>query len=253
MEMHHSHHSGSTPGESAPPEPAARHGMAVFGVKSVYFSHLPMFMSPHDYQFIVQGQFADADAAALYSREREAHAGQKLYTFNPNRFVLPDLLPGANDEPPRSHSFSGTLFRNHFEQPEAHPEAPVALADDVVVNVVDVVHGHKFDPEASALERLEYLLFGRGAERFIAHLVTRPPDFDQLLSVGINGRAFSDDDLTRGIPLKVADRPNRHDDRLKEGDSAVAATVNVDGSDEPIELEAVSELYVETNDLKEAM
>jgi hypothetical protein len=255
MEMHHAHHPSHAPahGDEAPSEPAARHGMAVIGVDTVYFSHLPMFMSPHDWQFIAHGEFADADPATAYRQDRQANEARRLYTFNPKRFVLPDLLTGPNGERARSSSFVGTLFRNHFEQPEAHPEEAVPIAEDIVVNVVGVVHAHKLDPEAAAPEKLEYVLFGKGEERFVAHLIARPPDFDQLMSVAIEGRDFSDEELRHGVPVTVPDRANRHEKRLKDGEQGVAAIARVNGSGEEIQLQAVSELYLESNDLKAAM
>jgi hypothetical protein len=228
--------------------------MAVIGVETVYFSHLGMFMAPHDWQLILECEFgeSDGDPKTVYHEDRQANAPQVLYTFDPERFVLPDLLPGPDGAPPRSSSFTGTLFRNHFEQPEAHPEAPVPIADGVVVNVVAVVHAHRLDPDAAAPGQLEYVLFGKGENRFVAHLITRPPDFDQLMSVAIEGRPFSDEELRHGIALTLPDRPNGHSDRLTEREN-VAGVVRANGSDEEIQLTGVAELYVETNDLKAAM
>src|SRR5215211_940751 len=255
--MHHSHDPSHPPahGDAHSSEPASRHGMAVIGDEPIYSSHLGMFMPPHDWQLIVEAEFAEseADPATVYHDDRQAEDGPPLYTFDPDRFVLPDLLPGPDDEPPRSSSFAGTLFRNHFEQPPAHPEVPVPIAEDVVVNVVSVVHAHRFDPDAAAPEELQYVLFGTAEHVVLAHLITRPPDFDQLMAVATESRAFSDEELRHGIPLTVPGRPNRHEDRLKVGEQGVAAIVRLNDSEEEIELEGVAELYVETNDLKAAM
>ena len=41
---------------------------------------------------------------------------------------------------------------------------------DVNVTVTRVVHFRKFDPAATKPAQLEYLLFGKGTELFLAHL-----------------------------------------------------------------------------------
>jgi hypothetical protein len=229
--------------------------MAVIGVDTICMSHLPMFMPPHNYQVILRVGLtsSEADPETIYRRDRKAHEDTKLYTFAPARFVLPDLFPGEHGEPPRSTSFVGSLVRNHFEQPRAHPDPPEEIASDVTVNVLDVIHAHKFDPQAGPLEHLTYLLFGKGSERFMAHLISGAPDHDQLLSVAVSGHEFSDDDLRRGIEVRVPDRDNTPADRVKEGETGVAGVALVDGHEVALQFDAIEESYFETADLAEAM
>ncbi len=118
--------------------------------------------------------------------------------------------------------------------------------------MLDIVHEHRFDPDASPLEHLTYLLFGEGEERFAAHLVTRPPDFDHLLSVDVAGERLTDAQLRRGIELTFADRANEPGQRLGEGERVRAVAV-VDGERVPIDVEGVRELYFETHDLEASM
>jgi hypothetical protein len=146
----------------------------------------------------------------------------------------------------------GSLVRNHFEQPPAHPEEPVEIASDVVVEVINVVHQHKFDPKAEPLEHLTYILFGKGEERFLEHSITRPPDFHQDLSVDLHGGDFSDDQLRSGVEVAITGRPNNPGSKVQEGEK-VAVVAHLDGQKVPVEINAKVELYFETNDLKEAM
>ena len=44
-------------------------------------------------------------------------------------------------------------------------------------------------------------MFGKGDELFLAHLITRPPDFDQILSVKVSGHAFTDAELGQGVRI----------------------------------------------------
>ncbi len=89
---HDMQHEPQAPSE----EPASGHGMAIIGEMTVFLSHLPMFMSPHDYQVILEVTFTSqgSDPQRVYAEDRREHPDAKLYTFEPTRaFVLPDLFP----------------------------------------------------------------------------------------------------------------------------------------------------------------
>jgi hypothetical protein len=220
--------------------------MAVIGEQAVYLSHLPMFMVPHDWQCLLEVELQGrADPQQVYFDDRKAHPQQRLYTFNPVPFVLPELFPDG-DEPARLDSFDGTLFRAHFERDATNPE-PIA---DATARVRNVIYRHRFQPDEE-LDELRYLLFGRGSELFLAHLITRPPDFDHLLSVSLAEQPFSDEELAKGIVVKLGDRPNTIAARIKpEADKELPAVAEVDGRDQPVELRPEVEYYFETGDLR---
>lgn len=222
----------------------------MIGVDSVFLSHLPMFMRPHNYQVILHVSFGTADST--YRKDRKDNPGSKLYTFAPVPFILPELFAGEGGAAPKRTSFRGTLVRNHFEQPPAHPEEPAEIASGVDARVVDVVHHQRFLPDARPPEQLTYLLFGKGDEKFVAHLVTRPPDFDQLVSVEVTGNSFSDEQLLRGIEVTVQDRPNESTKRMQAGEKE-GAVATVEGVRVPVEIDAKVELYFETSDLMASM
>src|SRR5437588_459881 len=134
MDMHGGHMHGTGDERSDAP---GGHGMAVVGTDGIFLSHLPMFMRPHDYQVILRASFGPADKT--YRADRKAHATTKLYTFAPHSFVLPELFPGQDGKPAHLKKFSGSLVRNHFEQPPAHPEKAVEIVSDVVD---DQLHGN---------------------------------------------------------------------------------------------------------------
>lgn len=230
---------------------AASHGMAVLGFDTVYVSHLPMARGPHAAQFIAQVSFGDVDST--YRDDRNAHPSTRLYTFSPKPFVLSQLVPGPNDEPPALKSFVGSLVRNHFERPPAHPEQPVEIASDVVVQVVDVIYYHKFDPHDHPLESLQYVLFGKGPEKYLAHRIVGPfkrtshAEFDQLISVDVQGQDFSDDQLRQGVELTLTGRPNEPGSKVKERE-VVTAVAHLAGQEVSIDVDAKVELYFETSD-----
>jgi hypothetical protein len=220
--------------------------MVVVGSDTIFLSHLPMPHSPHDYQVLIEASFGPVDDT--YRADRKAHPDARFYTFAPEQFVLPELFPGDPDRPAARTSFAGSLVRNHFERPPAHLDEPVTIAADVTVEVANVVHHHQFDQHGAMLDHLTYLLVGKGADLFLAHRITRPPDFDQLLSVRLRDASLTADLLRRSIEITLPRRPNRHDDRIAEGET-VAALARIGGKEVPIVIDASLELYVDTADL----
>jgi hypothetical protein len=233
--MSHTH----PPGGDRP----AGHGMVVVGTETVYLSHLPMFMKPHDFQVVLQARFGDDDQQT-YVDDRAAHPKSLVYTLAPAPFVLPDILPPAPGKPPRLRTFRGDLFRGHFEQPGHGTDQ---IAADVDVTVDAVVLGRRFDPEAQAPDALAYVLFGAGAERWLAHVITGPPDFDQLVSVTITD-PLDAKALAAGIPVTVPGRKNLAGERVGlDGGDAVAASAIVAGKNVPVELRPQVEFYFNDN------
>ena len=243
----HEHHH---PDGDASGDPPGGHGMVVLGAGTVFLSHLPMFMAVHDYQVILEAEFVGPDGLPeeAYAVDRKDHPDQKLYTLAPRPFVLPDILP-RDDKPPRLSSFRGNVFRNHFERKATDPEQ---IAQDVVVNVKNVVHGRKFDPAAERPKNLEYILFGRVGDIYLAHLISRPPDFDQLIRVTVD-HELSDENLARGLPLSVPDRSNSSSERVREGDGAVSSNLRAPSGDIAVVIEPGVEFYLEEGELAEKM
>ena len=237
------HTGGHTHHPPAGDRPAG-HGMVVVGTDAVVLSHLPMFMTPHDYQVILQAGLGGAEQT--YAEDRKAHPDTLVYTLAPEPFVLPDLFPPGPGQPARLTSFRGDLFRGHFEQPA---EGTEVIADGVVVTVDKVVLANKFDPAASPLEDLTYVLFGAGDEVWLAHVISRPPDFDQLLSVTVSGPDFSDDDLAAGLRVTVPGRKNLATKRIRSGPGVrpVKAVATVAGKPVPVEIEPKVEFYFNDN------
>ncbi|HBY94298.1 MAG TPA: hypothetical protein DEP84_10115 [Chloroflexi bacterium] len=222
------------------------HGMLVFGEENVYFSHLPMFGHPHhDFQVLLQINFADGeeDLQATYVRDRR-QTGERMYTFQPEPFILPDLV--SSDPHPRHRSFHGTLFRGHFER------GGEALFN-TVANVTNIIHFRRFDPAAQPLPQLEYLLIGKGQERFFVHVITTPPDFDQVLSVKNLSHAFTDEELHQGLRVGFPTRANGVRTRIRARERVVGE-VRIP-EQEPtrmleVELESGIEFYFEEGELQ---
>jgi len=226
--------------------------MLVVGEESVYLSHLPMFMSPHNYQVILEATFTkDGEQPQTTYVEDRQRTGAKVYTLNPERFVLTDLKAAHPGGVPLRHDFKGDVFRHHFEREE--PE-PVALGKAVKVDVENVVYFQELDPGAAKPAEPEYLLFGKGSKLFLAHVIVSPPDFDHVLSAKVLGQQLAADQLRTGVRIVFPGRANDPRKRLKEGER-LPGSARLAGSGTPgtLEVEIGTELYFEANELREAM
>jgi hypothetical protein len=211
------------------------HGMLLFGEEVLYLSHLPMFMTMHDHQVILEVTLAGGqeDAHAIYRADRR-DTGERVYTLVPERFSLQRLGAEGADA---LRSFQGTIHRGHWEK------GGKAILTDVTVNVVNVIHFRKFDPHAKAVPELEYLLFGRGSELYMAHLISKAPDFDQIVPITSVSHRFSEETLRRGVRLAFPGRENEIKERLRGGEQAIAQV--------EVALETAVELYLEEGELAE--
>ena len=221
------------------------HGMVLVGERRAYLSHLPMFMSPHDYQAIFEVTLTSggADVVDDYVRDRVANppggatrpnADSAMYGFAPtidpddqdpltDLFILSDLVTPSDPHDPASApirtAFMGTVFRGHFENFHPHEKEGPAILGDVVARVTGPVLFRKFDPHAGHPAELEYFLFGSAGDRYLAHVVTGPPDFDQLVAVEVDGHPLVDDGPRRALRITVPGRKNAAEDRLRAGES----------------------------------
>jgi len=237
------------------------HNMMLVGTETAFLSHLPMFVneggvgpefdSPHRFQVILEATFTDGDRnlTEVYFKDRMKNPAVKMYTFNPGEFVLSHVDPNGlalkkfrGNALIRGHlERGGTSFIGHVENP------PKEGAFDV--NVVNVVHFHEFDPKAAKPTKLEYLLFGKGSELFLAHVITKPNDFDQIVSIKIMGQTFKNEDLAKGVRIEFSDRGNTSKDRLKEKVKTVGRLQIPGGEPQTVTVETVREFYFEEGEL----
>lgn len=217
------------PGGAAAEDRPNIHNMLVVGSEAVFLSHLPMFKglneqatdytSPHRYQVILEVSFTGngKDVTDIYTKDRQGSPGTKMYTLRPEPLVLARLFtPDAQN--PSLRSFKATVIHGHLER---DPNHVIGGLEDVVVTVKKVVYAQKFDPAATKLEKLPYFLFGKGEELFLAHVITKPPDFDQIVSVKVADHPFTEEELNRGVSVVFPDRDNTASHRIKENQQAL--------------------------------
>jgi len=84
---------------------------------------------------------------------------------------------------------------------------------------------------------------------FLAHQITQPPDFDQIVAVGVDGRNFTPDELQSGIVVSVPGRENGAATRLRAGDSVDAVATGDADPSATLRIEVLSEPYFEEGEL----
>jgi hypothetical protein len=201
------------------------HGQGLFGQDTPYLSHLAVFMGrpeahPHNFQVILEASFADPEAAAALRADRAQHP-ETLYTVVPPRFDQVALVTRYAGREPLRALPGTTVFRGHFEQ------GGFPILEDVTLNVDRVVHFGEFNLGGAKLDTQYYLLFGRGDETLLAHLLSAPPDFDQILAVRFEPvdlptesiRETVDALRAAGLYLQLPDRPNEVGIRLRANES----------------------------------
>lgn len=232
------------------------HNMLVFGEKKIYLSHLPMFesvapnktdyTSPHRYQVILEASFqrGGQNLQNIYTDDRRQNTSIRIYTLNPENFVLPRLASGSPQSPLLT-GFKAKVFRGHLEK---GGQVVTGLAG-VDVRVSRVVHFRKFNPKASQPEKLKYLLFGSSQESFLAHYISKPPDFDQVLSVIVVAHSFTDAELSKGIEVTIPDKSNKANERVKEAQQVTGLTQTTGAPPLKFKLKAEKEIYFEEGEL----
>jgi hypothetical protein len=80
-------------------------------------------------------------------------------------------------------------------------------------------------------------------------LITKPNDFDQIISIKTTGQAFTDEELSKGLHVVFSQRANTAKDRLKEKakDSGVLQISGAASRNVPVEV--VKEFYFEEGEL----
>jgi hypothetical protein len=237
---------------AAEPHPAdhpATHNMLIVGEETVYLSHLPMFQEknkppmPHRYQATLEVIFAQQEG---YVKDRREHRTTNIYTLNPENFVLPALVSSDPQQKPLRSFKARAIFRGHLERDDRVP-----ILQDVEVSVKRVIHFREFDPKAQKPSQLEYFLFGRGQELFLAHVITAPPDFDQVLAVKVTDHEFTDEELAQGVKVVFPGIANDAASRLR-AKQRVRGEMKVDNAPAPkaIQVEVNREFYFEEGELQ---
>jgi hypothetical protein len=210
------------PTEQARPAEAQRmgtHGMVLFGSgKQLFASHIPMFHRPHDVQLLLSVSLAHPELPS----GRDFSEG--TYTLEPERFDLDALAQG------RLKQFRATVYQGNFEA------GGTPLHKDVTVRVRAVEQMQLLTAQAPELPEPRHWVVGSGKEAWLVHVISRAPDFDQVVKVSLDKPVPR---KGKGLPvLRFSRRKNLADERPRSGEQLTATGED----DQPVRLTFQREL-----------
>lgn len=241
-------HMISNPTIAQIPDTPDEHGMRVIGHNKIYLSHMGIFKNypttNHDYQALFEVGFTGQDnPQTKYLNDQKQDSNKNEYTLEPTEhFLLPDLVSGNRK------SFKANIYRGQYERPQLNP---VKLVSNATVTVKRIVYFKRFDSQAKLPSYLEYLLFGDRSEQYIAHVLTKPRDFDQILAVK-TPLDLTSAELAKAVSLNFPERPTPNEaalaDMVLKVNNSETYQVLVGDATKPQQLELATEYFLESID-----
>jgi hypothetical protein len=222
------------------------HGMRIVGKKSIYLSHMPLFNSQcHSYQAILEVVFTgDANPQEKYLLDRAKSPIQNEYTIEPiEHFLLPTIASG------KVKSFKANIHRGQYER----NSEPQLVASNITVEIKSVAYFQKLDGKANSHDSkfMQYLLFGDINDKYLSHLITNPPDFDQILSSKVSLNSSDNISTLRAVKLVMPGRKIMKSSKLKQALKPHDEVISlINGKGNPIKIKVGEEYFLETDDLK---
>jgi hypothetical protein len=226
----------------------SNHGFYVLGESADLCSHIPMFMDPHQAQLFLEVKITPdgKDPAKVISDDRKK-TGASEYVLVSDPLQLPTLAP---DAPNRRQSFTGKVYRGWpFDAKTGgiSPTAPVVLPA-VTVHVTRPIYYRSFAGGAKPLDKLSYYTFCTAEARYLAHVITRPPDFDHILKAEVDGLGAKHDKDT--VELEFPGVTNTIAHKLAPDHRAQACLV---GTHHEVKLHTDAALIYDSEHLAKAM
>jgi hypothetical protein len=228
---------------------SAHHNQLLLGdptADSFYLYHLPLFLNdprrhPHNFQVIVEARLAEPEHAANLSEDRAANP-DVIYSASPDDFDQTLLALGYPGHPPLPE-LGAAIYRGHLERGGVSVFGGDARGGDATVPLRfdRVVHYRELAPDSGKGTGLHYVVF---AGSLLAHSLTAPPDFDQIVRVRIESQSELPAD---GLYLTISDRSNKVEDRLVPGQSISCSHMDPEASDVTVSIE--NELYCEVGEV----
>jgi hypothetical protein len=142
----------------------------------------------------------------------------------------------------------GTVHRGHLERESEEIDG----LQNVEMRVSRVIYAREFTADEEKPAELCYIMFGDGDELFLAHQITQPPDFDQIVFVTTGDHRFTTEELRSGVFVSIPERRNSAETRLRT-DESVDAIVHIVDSEQTLtlQLKVQAEPYFEEGELLE--
>jgi hypothetical protein len=176
------------------------HNFFMFGSKTLYVSHMPMFtIEKHMYQVILRVSLPGAVMHGYLEGQGRGRTSWNLMN-SAKEIALPQIKAGTLT------SFEVDVYKD-YSSADAAPVGP-PFARNVPLTVDEVVHFRHFNFDIPRPHHLTYLLFGRGGEAHLEHYIARDPDFQHIVTLGSAPAWLSPDQLAAGAEICLADVPS---------------------------------------------
>jgi hypothetical protein len=183
------------------PETPTGHGMFMFGTDAVFLSHMPMFGNPnHRYQVVLRVSLPP-DAMQSYRQQQAANPKlvRNLINSDDDPFVLPELQSRKRTQ------FKADLYPDYTNDRGGATVGDPYLSE-VVVQVEQVVHFHRFDPTQPRPTHLRYLLFGTAGQAHLSHYMAQDPDFQHIVTLAMVPAKLTPDQLGASVLIDIPDK-----------------------------------------------
>ena len=226
----------------------SQHNMMIVGGQTIFLSHLPMFHSRHRFQVIVEATF-NKDGTSLHSiymdHRQNTPPSKCTRSSRGNTFCFRGCSAATATHyctpfRPRSIGVIWSVAENSWNS------SPISRS-----RVERVAYAEEVGrPGGARPEELDYILFGGGAQLFLAHRITQPPRLRPVIQRhGVRPRLT--EELVRGVSVRVLDRRNSPAERLRMGET-MDAEGHVRGARVflPFQVEVIAEIYFEEGELE---
>jgi hypothetical protein len=176
------------------------HNFFMFGSKTLYVSHMPMFtVEKHMYQVVLRVALPDAVMRGYRARQGPRRTPWNLVNST-QLYTLPQIKAGTLS------SFLVDVYED-YSNADAAPVGP-PFATNVPLEVREVVHFRHFDFNIPRPHYLTYLLFGRDGEAHLSHYIARDPDFQHIVTLRSVPAWLSPDQLAASAEICLTDVPS---------------------------------------------
>ena len=159
------------------------HGMALFSKSSsIYASHLPLYMKPHDVQLIYKIENKDL---ALLQMVRDGD----LVTIKPKPFNLQRLMRGEK------MVLKADVYSGHFER------GGMLVYEDIPITFAKLLYVRKMDDlkDSSRMHEYDAIDLNKNYKIYV-HRIQKAPSFDHILYVDVEAGCLGRFNASSAVP-----------------------------------------------------
>ena len=201
------------------------HGMALFGHRNYYLSHIPVFSRPHNEQLAMKVELTDRDGQLI-----DHDFGTEGYSLSPDTHISLDDMANAEVT-----TYTGTIHKGNYEH-----GGPAVFAD-VTIRIESVLIARNLPGNNEIDDGVQhYFLLGDEKEAFLLNYIRLKRGYQQVISLKDSGLS----EVPGLSPLKALLVSVKSKDRLP-GQMESVFTLERSGTEVPptFELSTEKELW----------